>query len=138
MTDTSTQERGIGAKALAALRPLIPKRFRRDQPVVPVVRLTGVIGFGTPLRPGLSLASVAPGASIEIAPFAIADPLAEGVTSRLAAGAFAVLAMLTCWLSGVPTRTFGKMIVAGVLSCAAAAAVTLSVMSSVIGASAAE
>ena len=61
MTDTSTQERarGIGAKALAALRPLIPKRFRRDQPVVPVVRLTGVIGFGTPLRPGLSLASVA-------------------------------------------------------------------------------
>src|SRR5580658_1108909 len=59
MTDTSTQEQGIGAKALAALRPLIPKRFRRDQPVVPVVRLTGVIGFGTPLRPGLSLASVA-------------------------------------------------------------------------------
>src|SRR5580700_4163899 len=59
MTDTSTRERGIGAKALAALRPLIPKRFRRDQPVVPVVRLTGVIGFGTPLRPGLSLASVA-------------------------------------------------------------------------------
>ena len=59
MTDTSTQERGIGAKALGVLRPLIPKRFRRDQPVVPVVRLTGVIGFGTPLRPGLSLASVA-------------------------------------------------------------------------------
>src|SRR6202166_1230429 len=61
MTDTSTQARvrGIGAKALAALRPLIPKRFRRDQPVVPVVRLTGIIGFGTPLRPGLSLASVA-------------------------------------------------------------------------------
>ena len=59
MADTSTQQRGIGANTLAALRPLIPKRFRRDQPVVPVVRLTGVIGFGTPLRPGLSLASVA-------------------------------------------------------------------------------
>src|SRR5580658_3774537 len=59
MTDTSTQEQGIGAKALGVLRPLIPKRFRRDQPVVPVVRLTGVIGFGTPLRPGLSLAGVA-------------------------------------------------------------------------------
>lgn len=28
-------------------------------PVVPVVRLTGVIGFSTPLKPGLSLASVA-------------------------------------------------------------------------------
>jgi serine protease SohB len=71
MTDTSTPERtrGIGAKALGArvlgartlalLRPLIPKRFRRDQPVVPVVRLTGIIGFGTPLRPGLSLAAIA-------------------------------------------------------------------------------
>jgi serine protease SohB len=41
------------------LGPLIPKRFRTDMPVVPVVRLTGVIGFSTPLRPGLSLASVA-------------------------------------------------------------------------------
>jgi len=61
MTDTSTQQRvrDLGAKAWAALRPLIPQRFRRDQPVVPVVRLTGVIGFGTPLRPGLSLATVA-------------------------------------------------------------------------------
>jgi serine protease SohB len=61
MTDTSTQQRvrGIGEKALATLRPLIPRRFRGDQPVVPVVRLTGVIGFGTPLRPGLSLATVA-------------------------------------------------------------------------------
>jgi serine protease SohB len=61
MTDTSTQERGssLAAKFKAALRPLIPKRFRRDQPVVPVVRLSGVIGFGTPLRPSLSLAAVA-------------------------------------------------------------------------------
>jgi serine protease SohB len=33
--------------------------FRGRHPVVPVVRLTGVIGFSTPLRPGLSLASVA-------------------------------------------------------------------------------
>ena len=41
------------------LRPLIPSRFRRDKPIVPVVRLTGVIGFSTPLRPGLSLAGVA-------------------------------------------------------------------------------
>ena len=51
--------KALGAKVLAALRPFIPKRFRRDQTVVPVVRLTGVIGFGTPLRPGLSLAGVA-------------------------------------------------------------------------------
>ena len=39
-------------RATAALRELIPQRFRRDRPVVPVLRLTGVIGFSTPLRPG--------------------------------------------------------------------------------------
>jgi serine protease SohB len=59
MTETDEHVQGIGARARALLRPLIPKRFRRDRPVVPVVRLTGVIGFGTPLRPGLSLAGVA-------------------------------------------------------------------------------
>src|SRR5208282_1307167 len=51
--------RDIGARALAVLRPLVPKRFRRDQPVVPVVRLQGIIGFSTPLRPGLTLAGIA-------------------------------------------------------------------------------
>src|ERR1700761_8457032 len=43
----------------AALSPLVPQRFRFDRPVVPVVRLTGIIGFSPPLRPGLSLAGVA-------------------------------------------------------------------------------
>ena len=33
--------------------------FRGRRPLVPVVRLAGVIGFSTPLRPGLTLASVA-------------------------------------------------------------------------------
>jgi serine protease SohB len=47
------------ARALAALRKLVPQRFRRDRPVVPVVRLTGVVGFSTPLKPGLTLAGVA-------------------------------------------------------------------------------
>ncbi|MGA2891691.1 MAG: S49 family peptidase [Xanthobacteraceae bacterium] len=51
--------RDIYGRAAAALRPLVPQRFRRDRPVVPVVRLTGVIGFSTPLRPGLSLAGIA-------------------------------------------------------------------------------
>ncbi|WP_322514346.1 S49 family peptidase [Rhodopseudomonas palustris] len=37
----------------------IPDRFRSDIPVVPVVRLSGVIGAVTPLRPGMSLAGVA-------------------------------------------------------------------------------
>jgi signal peptide peptidase SppA len=41
------------------LRRLIPKRFRSDIPVVPVVRLSGVIGVVTPLRPGLMMATVA-------------------------------------------------------------------------------
>jgi len=46
-------------RTLKVLRPILPRRFRGDTPVVPVVRLTGVIGFSTPLRPGLTLASVA-------------------------------------------------------------------------------
>jgi serine protease SohB len=41
------------------VRPLIPARFRSDIPVVPVVRLSGVIGVTTPLRPGLMLSTVA-------------------------------------------------------------------------------
>ena len=54
MAETSSIDR-----ALAPLRSLLPSRFRTDIPAVPVVRLTGVIGFSTPLRPGLTLASVA-------------------------------------------------------------------------------
>jgi signal peptide peptidase SppA len=37
----------------------IPARLRRGRTVVPVVRLSGVIGAVTPLRPGMSLAGVA-------------------------------------------------------------------------------
>jgi len=37
---------------------IIPKRFRSG-PIVPVVRLSGVIGISTPLKPGLTLANVA-------------------------------------------------------------------------------
>ena len=47
MADASALER-----SLTALRPLIPARFRSDIPVVPVVRLSGVIGISTPLSPG--------------------------------------------------------------------------------------
>jgi len=46
------------ASARDALRPILPKRLR-GLPVVPVVRLAGVIGFSTPLKPGLTLATVA-------------------------------------------------------------------------------
>jgi serine protease SohB len=64
----------LGARALDALRSLIPRRFRTDIPVVPVVRLTGVIGFTTPLKPGLSLSTC--GRSLERA-FAV--PKAKAV-----------------------------------------------------------
>src|ERR1700689_4900209 len=37
----------------------IPARLRRGRAVVPVVRLSGLIGSVTPLRPGMSLAGVA-------------------------------------------------------------------------------
>ena len=46
-------------RALATLRELLPQRFRGDRAVVPVVRLTGVVGFSTPLKPGLTLAGTA-------------------------------------------------------------------------------
>ena len=61
MTERWNKEhvRELCHRAFGALRPFIPQRFRRDRPVVPVVRLTGIIGFSTPLRPGLSLAGVA-------------------------------------------------------------------------------
>jgi serine protease SohB len=41
------------------LSPVLPRRFRPGFTVVPVVRLAGIIGFSTPLRPGLTLSSVA-------------------------------------------------------------------------------
>ncbi|HVV41746.1 MAG TPA: S49 family peptidase [Nitrobacter sp.] len=43
----------------STLMNLIPARWRRGMAVVPVVRLSGVIGAVTPLRPGMTLAGVA-------------------------------------------------------------------------------
>jgi serine protease SohB len=61
MTEPSAGDRirTLRSGAMAALCMLLPRRFRRDRPVVPVVRLSGIIGFSTPLRPGLSLAGIA-------------------------------------------------------------------------------
>ena len=60
MTTTESQppKPGALAAAFAMLGPLLPARFRANVPVVPVVRLSGVIGAGVPLRPGLTLAGV--------------------------------------------------------------------------------
>ena len=49
----------IVARTLCGLRMLLPARFRTDIPVVPVVRLSGVIGVSTPLRPGLMISTAA-------------------------------------------------------------------------------
>lgn len=43
-----------------SLRSFIPRRFRKSGPVVPVVRLQGAIGMGTPLRPALTAHGTAP------------------------------------------------------------------------------
>jgi serine protease SohB len=56
---TGEDVKNLATRALTALRPLVPRRFRRDIPVVPVVRLHGIIGFSTPLRPGLTLSGLA-------------------------------------------------------------------------------
>src|ERR1700716_1674824 len=46
-------------KLMKRLMDLVPARWRRGAAIVPVVRLSGVIGAVTPLRPGMSLSGVA-------------------------------------------------------------------------------
>ena len=48
-----------GEQVRKFFQKVIPARFRSDTTVVPVVRLTGVIGFSTPLRPGITISGVA-------------------------------------------------------------------------------
>src|SRR5689334_4810853 len=55
---TPQQLRQLLARGRDLVRPAIPKRWR-GLPTVPVVRLTGVIGFSTPLKPGITLAGIA-------------------------------------------------------------------------------
>jgi signal peptide peptidase SppA len=66
MADQGTSEprmsehlRQMLASMRETVRPWLPKRMRGGSAVVPVVRLSGAIGLSTPLRPGLTLASVA-------------------------------------------------------------------------------
>jgi serine protease SohB len=61
MSEAQRVERvgGGGSGSLAGLPAWVRFPFRGRRPLVPVVRLAGVIGFSTPLRPGLTLASVA-------------------------------------------------------------------------------
>ena len=59
MPATSATQPSTLARIADSLRWLLPARFRSDIPVVPVVRLSGIIGVTTPLRPGLMLSTVA-------------------------------------------------------------------------------
>jgi signal peptide peptidase SppA len=56
---TETDRRGGWPGLIDRIMELIPARLRRGTAVVPVVRLSGLIGAVTPLRPGMSLAGVA-------------------------------------------------------------------------------
>jgi serine protease SohB len=56
---SSNSQPGFFERLARRLGPVLPARFRADIPVVPVVRLSGVIGVSSPLRPGLMLSSVA-------------------------------------------------------------------------------
>jgi len=47
---------GLVARLGAGIRSLLPARWRNRAPVVAVLRLSGVIGAGSPLRPALNLA----------------------------------------------------------------------------------
>src|ERR1700736_556261 len=58
MTEQSVDRSGLPG-LIDRLMDYVPARLRRGIAVVPVVRLSGVIGAVTPLRPGMSLAGVA-------------------------------------------------------------------------------
>ena len=59
MASENNPEPSFGKRLIDFSAQLVPRRFRTDVPVVPVVRLAGVIGVVTPLRPGLLLSSIA-------------------------------------------------------------------------------
>jgi serine protease SohB len=59
MSEPSLPGPSLSTRVFEAIKPVLPRRLRGDIPIVPVVRLTGIIGFSTPLKPGLTLAGVA-------------------------------------------------------------------------------
>ena len=59
MAEQERDRGGASHRVMDRLIELLPARLRPGLAVVPVVRLSGVIGAVTPLRPGMSLAGVA-------------------------------------------------------------------------------
>src|SRR5438045_9505997 len=58
MSEQISDRAGL-SRLVERLKEFVPAKFRRGAAVVPVVRLSGVIGAVTPLRPGLTLAGIA-------------------------------------------------------------------------------
>src|SRR6266853_2573146 len=58
MTEQTVDRSGLPG-LIDRLMEFVPARLRRGVAVVPVVRLSGVIGAVTPLRPGMSLSGIA-------------------------------------------------------------------------------
>src|SRR6202790_4656055 len=56
---TETSDRLTWPALIDRLSDLVPARWRRGAAIVPMVRLSGLIGAVTPLRPGMSLSGVA-------------------------------------------------------------------------------
>ena len=54
-----TDNRGGWPVFVDRLMEFVPARLRRGAALVPVVRLSGLIGAVTPLRPGITLAGIA-------------------------------------------------------------------------------
>jgi len=59
MSEPTLPGPSLSSRLFEAIKPVLPRRLRGDIPIVPVVRLTGIIGFSTPLKPGLTLAGIA-------------------------------------------------------------------------------
>jgi serine protease SohB len=59
MSEPTVPHPPLSTRIFEAVKPVLPRRMRGEIPIVPVVRLTGIIGFSTPLRPGVTLASMA-------------------------------------------------------------------------------
>jgi signal peptide peptidase SppA len=76
----------FGADIGKRLRRLLPAALRAGPAVVPVVRLSGTIGIGTPLRPALTIASVA--AALERA-FSVRDAREVAIVVNSPGGAAA-------------------------------------------------
>src|SRR6187401_689274 len=59
MSEPTLPAPSLSSRMFEAIKPVLPRRLRGDIPIVPVVRLTCIIGFSTPLKPGLTLAGIA-------------------------------------------------------------------------------